>query len=126
MKIQNNLPITGKQTRKVSSGRTDGVFQSLFEAEVNDVRPVTDEPAREERQEAEFAWKTLQESVSLLDRAMQHLESGDAPSQQLLDDIEQLRSRLHQQLPPGADSKALSQAETLLAVEAQRIRSLQG
>lgn len=126
MKIQNNLPITAKQTRKVSSGRTDGVFHSLFEAEVNDVRPVADEPTREERQDTEFTWKTLQESVSLLDRAMQHLESGDAPSQQLLDDIEQLRNRLHQQLPPGTDSKVLSQAETLLAVEAQRIRSLQG
>ncbi|MDQ6970655.1 MAG: hypothetical protein Q9M16_09110 [Mariprofundus sp.] len=71
------------------------------------------------------AWHTLQESVSLLDEAMHCIEAGDSPPQKLIQDIEQLRALLRQQVSSGSAATELKQADTLLAVEAGRIRAMQ-
>jgi len=125
MKIENNLPIRGKQTRTSGQSRSDGLFHALFEAEVADVQPTGEQQPGDDAPRSEHAWKSLQEGISLLDQAMLCLESGDAPTQQLVDNIEQLRATLHQQLVPDSDLQTLTQAEVLLAVEIERMRSLQ-
>ncbi|PIP03730.1 MAG: hypothetical protein COW18_02215 [Zetaproteobacteria bacterium CG12_big_fil_rev_8_21_14_0_65_54_13] len=124
MKIQNNLPIRGKQTRASGQSRSDGVFHALFEAEITDVQPAGEQQTNGDGARPEHAWQSLQESISLLDQAMQCLESGDTPTQELVDNIEQLRATLHQQLTSGSDLRTLTQAEILLAVEIERMRSL--
>jgi len=125
MKIQNNLPIRGSQTRKSAQSRSDGVFHALFEAEVADVQHTGEQHTNDDGRRSEHAWRALEESISLLDQAMQCLESGDAPTPQLMDSIEQLRTTLHQQMASGSDALTLTQAEILLAVEIERIHSLQ-
>lgn len=126
MKIHNNLPISGNQTRKSGKSRSGSVFHTLFEAEVADVVQTTGEQqAPDKRSSQDQAWRALEDSVFLLDEAMQCLESGHAPTQQLVDSIDQLRTALHQQLASGSDTRDLTQAEILLAVEIERMRALQ-
>jgi len=125
MKIQNNLPIRAKRPAKPGQSRSDGVFQALFEADIAAVQAADEQPMSDDRTGAKAAWRALEDSVSLLDQAMLCLESGDAPTQQLVDNIEQLRATLHQQLTSASNARALTQAEILLAVEVERIRSFQ-
>ena len=125
MKIHNNLPISGNQTRKSGKSRSGSVFHTLFEAEVTDVQTTGEQQAPDERNSQDQAWRALEDSVFLLDEAMQCLESGQAPTQQLVDSIDQLRTALHQQLASGSDTRDLTQAEILLAVEVERMRAMQ-
>jgi hypothetical protein len=125
MKIHNNLPVSGKTIRKASRNSTEGVFGKLLESEIHPVQATNESHADTSQQPMQEAWHTLEESVSLLDKAMQCIESGDTPPRQLINDIEQLRSLLRQQVSSGRPSAELQQADTLLAVEAARIRSMQ-
>ncbi|MDX8404802.1 MAG: hypothetical protein R8K50_01460 [Mariprofundus sp.] len=123
MKIQNNMPIKGSQARKPGKSRSDGVFHALFDAEVAEVKPTEEQQhSRDDHGGAAQAWRAVEDSVSLLDQAMQCLESGKTPSQEMVADIEQLRSALQQQR--GNDTQDLSQAEVMLTVEIERIRAL--
>jgi len=125
MKIHNNLPVSGKTLRKASRNSTEGVFGKMLESEIHQVQAANESHADPSKQSMQEAWHTLEDSVSLLDKAMQCIESGDAPPRQLIHDIEQLRSLLRQQVSSGRPSAELQQADTLLAVEAARIRSMQ-
>jgi len=148
MKIQNNVPVGGKATRKTTRSSSNGVFGQLLDAGVPPVtsdRPQSDQPqsnspqpnlsqanpsaseqtASNQAAPMQEAWHTLQESVSLLDEAMHCIESGDSPPQKLIHDIEQLRALLRQQVSSGSAAIELKQADTLLAVEAERIRAMQ-
>ncbi|MDQ6993059.1 MAG: hypothetical protein Q9M31_06250 [Mariprofundus sp.] len=123
MKIQRNMPISGKSVKKQSASRTDGAFKALFDGEISEVKAPEEEAHSGQHANQEQAWKSLQESITMLDKAVECLTAGEAPTEELLENIEQLRTTLHQQLIPGSD-QSLAQAETLLAVEAERIRSL--
>ncbi len=125
MKIHNNQPINGKTIRKTSRNSSGGVFGKMLESEINQVQVTSESHADTSKQPMQEAWHTLDESVSLLDEAMQCIESGDSPPRQLIHDIEKLRSLLRQQVTSGSPDAELQQADTLLAVEAARIRSMQ-
>ena len=125
MKIHNNQPINGKTIRKTSRNSSGGVFGKMLESEINQVQVTSESHADTSKQPMQEAWHTLDESVSLLDEAMQCIESGDSPPHQLIHDIEKLRSLLRQQVTSGGPDAELQQADTLLAVEAARIRSMQ-
>ena len=129
MKIHNNQPINGKTIRKTSRNSSGGVFGKMLESEINpeinQIQVTSESHADTSKQSMQEAWHTLDESVSLLDEAMQCIESGDSPPRQLIHDIEKLRSLLRQQVTSGSPSEELQQADTLLAVEAARIRSMQ-
>jgi len=125
MKIHNSQPVSSKTTRKASRNSADGVFSKMLESEIHQVQASSESHADTSKQPMQEAWHTLEDSVSLLDKAMQCIESGDSPPRQLIDNIEQLRSLLRQQVSTGHPSTELQQADTLLAVEAARIRSMQ-
>jgi len=125
MKVHNNLPISGQTTQNSKRSRSDGVFKNLLDAEMSDVQPVSNQHQEAPQDDKKQTWQALQESVSLLDQAMQCLEAGNPPSTELIDDIDQLRSQLRLQLSSGTQTGDLQQADTLLAVEAERIRSMQ-
>jgi len=129
MKITNDSAIRPASPRKKEAASKGGNFQTFLEAEIAETTAVQAEQtdsgaAHTEHDDA--AWKTLSDCVELLDRAMHCLEKGDEPPANLAVDIEQLRLKLHHQLeertPSGA---ALRQADTMLAVEAERIRNIQ-
>jgi len=123
MKIHNNLPVNSKATRKNARSHTGGVFGALLESEIDQAQAISEATSDTGQVPMQHAWQALEDSVDLLDRAMQCIEDGGSPSPQLISDIEQLRCRLHQQVSAG-DSTELRQADTLLAVEAERIRSM--
>ncbi len=97
----------------------------MLESEIDQVQVASEARSDTARHPMEEAWHTLEESVSLLDEAMHCIEAGDSPPRQLIQDIEQLRSLLRQQVASGSSSADLKQVDTLLAVEAERIRSMQ-
>ncbi|MBL4775036.1 MAG: hypothetical protein JKY87_03140 [Mariprofundus sp.] len=130
MKIHHNLPISGKTTQKSKRSSATGAFGQVLESQAKTT------PANQNQSEnapqpnlnqapMQEAWHTLETSVSLLDEAMHCIESGDNPPQQLIHDIEQLRALLRQQVSSGNAALELKQADTLLAVEAERIRAMQ-
>lgn len=127
MKIQNNMPINGHTTtQKAKRKGESGLFKSMFESEITEAsNSDTPQQSSPSRDSSETAWHSLEEGVSLLDQAMLSLESGEMPSEQLIQNIDQLRTQLKSQLSSGKHSSELQQADTLLAVEAERIRSLQ-
>jgi len=132
MKIRNNAPVTGKTTHSTKRSDTSGLFGQLLDAETHQTEQhSTDQPHDHDTQRKEAsapmqeAWNTLEESVTLLDEAMQCIESGDSPPQRLIQDIEKLRTLLRQQVASGGSAIELRQADTLLAVEAERIRAMQ-
>ncbi|NWF37696.1 hypothetical protein F3F96_00890 [Mariprofundus sp. NF] len=125
MKIHNNLPVSGQTTRKTKQSSATGVFQTLFDAEVSDSHEIENADQAATHEPEKRAWQALNESVILLDQAMQCLESGNAPTAQMISDIEQLRGQVQQHLSANTQNKELREADTLLAVEAERIRSLQ-
>jgi len=133
MKIHNNVPISNKTTRSTRRSSSSSVFGQLLETEshLSDQTAVDQKPhgqddqATSEKAPMQEAWHTLEESVSLLDEAMHCIEAGDNPPQQLIQDIEQLRTLLRRQVASGSSALELKQADTLLAVEAERIRAMQ-
>jgi len=124
MKITNQPPIQGTTSQKSGKKSPNGVFQSLLESELATmpVQGSTQETAPESG--GQQTLRALQDSVALLDQAMNCLESGELPPDQLLQDIELLRSHVKRQSATTSDAGELSQADTILAVEAARIRSL--
>ncbi len=132
MKIQSNAPITGKTTHSSKRSTASSLFDQLLDSEVRQHdQDKTDQPRDHAVQTNDAiapmqeAWHTLEESVTLLDEAMQCIESGDSPPQRLIQDIEQLRALLRKQVTSGSSAIELKQADTLLAVEAERIRAMQ-
>ena len=125
MKIQNNQPIGSKTLRSTKRSNSNGAFGKILAAEISPNQTVTENQPQESQQQMKEAWQTLEDSVSLLDKAMLALEQGSNPSPQLMQDIEQLRAQLRQQVASGRPADELKQADTLLAVEAERIRSMQ-
>lgn len=124
MKIHNNRPIGGAGTsKKAGRSSADGVFKNLLDAGMQEIQTVqqAEEQPTPQSGGGGNALQALEESVSLLDRAMECLESGENPTPELLQDIQQLRRQVRQQL--GAEGQN-SEADTLLAVEAERIRSM--
>jgi len=124
MKIHNNQPISGKSTRKTARSRSDGVFGKLLESEIAQVPAIHESSEEAAQSSMQQAWQDLEGSISLLNQARQRLENGSNPSPQLILEIEQLRSSLHRQVDSGCSSVELRQVDTLLAVEAERIRSM--
>ncbi len=125
MKVNNNLPVTGQTAQKTKQTRSNGVFKNMLDSEMTAVQQVNNQPQQDTQHHGEQTWQTLQESISLLDQAMQCLESGDMPTTKIIDNIDLLRSQLRQQLASNTGSSELRDADTLLAVEAERMRSLQ-
>ncbi len=141
MKIHNTTPVGGKTTRKTTRSSTNGVFGQVLDAETASDHATADQsdqpcsnqpnPSQSNQNQStnappmQEAWHTLRESVSLLDEAIHCIEAGDSPPQQLIHDIEQLRALLRQQVSSGSAAVELKQADTLLAVEAERIRAMQ-
>jgi len=131
MKIHQNIPVNSKTTHKTKRHSSTGAFGQLLDANSEQLSTTEPEQARQgtpatvTQAPMQEAWRTLESSVFLLDEAMHCIESGDNPPHTLIHDIEQLRALLRQQVGSGNAALELKQADTLLAVEAERIRTMQ-
>ncbi len=124
MKINNNMPVTGKPVRKTSRNATDAVFGQMLDSRIDQIDTVEQPQSDDSGSGSQQAWQSLGESISLLDQALQCIEHGERPSDTLIDQIERLRGELRQHTASGSNPE-LSQADTLLAVEAERMRAMQ-
>jgi len=124
MKIQNHGAVQATTTRKSQKKDTSGVFQSLLESEITPPQDTEHSNEQTATPAEQPPMQTLHTSIALLDQAMDCLESGQAPPEQLLNDIENLRNEVHRHSHPGQQTEVLQEADTILAVEAARIRSL--
>ena len=120
-KIGGIQPSARSQTTRKSS---DVNFASMLQAEMDEVTPVASNTSQQQSSPPQKQTHELIEEVTdLLDQALHQLDAGEAPGDEVLNAIVQLRSQLQQQ--PNS-SQTLEQAQTILAVESERVRSLQG
>ncbi len=132
MKINPRAPVRNHATRNSAKTDDSGVFRNLLEtqlaADAETAAPATSDE-RYSPDSGQPAEQTLREGMALLNEALACLESDSRAPEALLRDIGQLRRQvaLHLDSPQaGMDAKRedMKQADTILAVEAARIRSL--
>ena len=118
MKIDGPSGIKGQPTQSTRKGKTNGAFHTFLEAEIAATRKndsATDQPPQQSGDQN--ASRLMEEAATLLDQALQNIEAGEKPAAEVLAGIQHLREQLHRQ-GGGND------AQTMLAVEAERIRAL--
>jgi len=121
MKIQGTNSAQNQPSKSLQKGKADGTFQTMLDAGIDAVH---DNNASDQQSSSsnEQRWQLVKEAANLLDQALEQLSSGEKPTDELLSTIEQLRTELHQNR--GDTTEALHQADTMLAIEAERIHSL--
>jgi len=121
MKIQGTNSTQSQASKSLKKGKADGTFQSMLEAGIDAVNTnaLLDQYSDKS---SEQRWQLVEEAANLLDQALEQLSTGEKPTKEMLTTIQQLRLELHQNR--GEASEALKQADTLLAIEAERIHSL--
>jgi len=120
MKIQGPTPTKSSPSSEIKKGRTDGKFRTLFDAEVADAKQIERSQYQNGEDHPHQHWQLVEEAAELLDQALEQLNAGEKPAEQVIASIQQLRRQLKQ--TENSDDK--SQADTLLAVEAGRIQKL--
>ncbi len=123
MKIQGPLSLKSQPAQSSKKSKVDGSFHTFLEAEIagagkNDSPVSSDERQASGKSQAQI----VEEAAQLLDQALEQLAAGEKPAEQVITSIQQLRTQLHRQ--PGDTTEALHQADTMLAVEAERIHRL--
>ena len=121
MKIEGPSSLKNQPTKSSKKSKVDGSFHTFLEAEIagvrkNDSPDTAQEQAYSGRDQAEL----VEEAAKLLDQAMEQLSAGEKPADQVLTSIQQLRT----QLQAGTSHETIRQADTMLAVEAERIHTL--
>jgi len=121
MKIHGTSSTQSQPSKSLKKGKADGTFQSMLEAGIDAVDANTTSDQHDGKETMQ-RWQLVEDAANLLDQALEQLSSGEKPAEELLNTIQQLRSELHQNR--GETTKELNQADTLLAIEAERIHSL--
>jgi len=123
MKIQGPSSLKSQPTQSSKKSKVDGSFHTFLEAEIAGVGKKDSPVSNNERQgSGRSQAEIVEEAAQLLDKALKQLAAGEKPAEQVISSIQQLRTQLQQQ--PGETTEALHQADTMLAVEAERIHSL--
>ena len=123
MKIEGPSSLKNQPATSSKKSKVDGSFHTFLEAEIAGVQK-NDSPVSEHGGEHSGSNQAqlVEEAAKLLDQALEQLSAGEKPAEQVLSSIQQLRTQLHQQ--PGTSHETIEQADTILAVEAERIHTL--
>ena len=70
------------------------------------------------------SYKLFEQASALLDQALAQLETGMPPDHETYESLQKIRGELEALSELSHDQSTLSQAKTLLAVEAQRIQTM--
>ncbi len=122
MKIQPGQPL--RQRGKASQARkniADGQFQVLLDGKIISE---TEEQRNFNPQQQHTATNQhrllLGDATRLLDEAIEQIESDNAPREKTVESLQQLRKKLSDL---GTSNSGLSAVGTILAVEAERLKS---
>jgi len=121
MKIQGTTSQASPSKKKASASSTSGHFQTLLQAQIKPKQNIgTEQPDEERPQQQQPAQQpVISHALNTLEEAMLKLDEGEAMSEQALQAIADLRLALR-----DSPSQASEEAETLLAVEAKRLETL--
>ena len=123
MKIQGPTSPQSQPSKSLKKGKAAGTFQTLLETEIDATQNKLSSEQRDSRQgSSQQRWQLVEEAATLLDQALEQLAVGEKPAEEVLNSIQKLRTQLQQQT--GETSDELHQADAMLAVEAERIHSL--
>lgn len=123
MKIQGPTSPQSQSSQSLKKGKATGTFQTLLDTEIDATRSKSPSEQRDNSEAPALQrWQLVEEAATLLDQALEQLAAGEKPAEDVLNSIQKLRSQLHQQ--SGETSVELQQADAILAVEAERIHSL--
>jgi len=121
MKIRSGQPLRSqKETSRASQTSADGQFQILLDNQMLDaadpqhtVNSEHDAPTAQHQQ-------LLNDATRLLDEAIEQIEHENAPREQTVESLQQLRKKIADM---GLPENKLSAANTILAVETERLKS---
>jgi glutathione S-transferase len=123
MKIQGPSSLQNRPAQSLKKGKTGDAFQTLLETEIDASQSITSPGQHKDRQQtSRQQWQLVEEAALLLDQALEQLAAGEKPAEEVLTSIQRLRTQLHQHAGEAGDE--LTQADAMLAVEAERIHSL--
>ncbi|MBL1353568.1 MAG: hypothetical protein COA61_009630 [Zetaproteobacteria bacterium] len=124
MKITSKSHIASNQRiqpKKSSPNNFGSVFSSELQA--SDQQPAQQDTA-EQASTNQQAYPLVEQASKLLSQVLTQLEGDAQPNQETLHALLEIRQQLDQLTAQDHESKVLSQAKTLLAVEAQRIQTM--
>jgi len=126
MKVNQTRGITASRsnsTKKTGDGKFSALFSSELEATDTTEGKTQDKnkPSNQEQQPRQL----VEQATELLDQALIQIESGEHLDDATLASIQQLNQHLQGLAKEDPNAPILTEAETLLAVEAKRIQSLQ-
>jgi len=123
MKIQGPTSPQSQPSQSLKKGKSAGTFQTLLEAGIDATQSTSSSEQQDNRQgSSQQRWQLVEEAATLLDQALEQLAAGEKPAEEVLSSIQKLRTQLHQHR--GEANDELHQADAMLAVEAERIHSL--
>jgi len=124
MKITSKSHIApNKRTQAKKSSQN--TFGSVFSSELKTIeQPASQQGLHEQASKNQQAYPLVEEASKLLSQALSQLETDAQPNQETLHAIHEIRRELDQLTAQGNTSSSISQAKTLLAVEAQRIQAM--
>ncbi len=124
MKITSNRNIaTSKRPQQKKS--TQANFGRLFSSELQSAsQPASQQGEPEKEPQKQNVLPLVEKASKLLSQALSQLEIDAQPNQATLHAIHDIRQELDLLTAQGNESVSLTQAKTLLAVEAQRIQAM--
>lgn len=123
MKVQGPSRLKNRPATNSKKSNVDGSFHTFLEAEIAGIQKKDTPVSGNEREHPDQNQaQLLDKAARLLDQTLEQLAAGEKPTEQLISSIQRLRTQLHQQT--GTPDEILHQADTMLAVEAERIHTL--
>ncbi|MDX8391122.1 MAG: hypothetical protein R8K53_00925 [Mariprofundaceae bacterium] len=121
MKIRPGQPLRPqKNTSQVQGGITDSRFQSLLDGELQTTSDKQHDFSSHEQTPSDQQQQLFSDATRLLDEAIEQIESDHAPRKQTIESLQQVRKKLANM---GATGNDLTAANTILAVETERLKS---
>ena len=108
--IQAPKPSSSKQTQSA-----DGGFRSLLQQRIESLREDGTLPTD---MASTASWGMIEDAAQMLDEAMSRLQSGEIPDPEIVQNLRELRKKLHEHMPEGEDFADL---DALIAVETHRL-----
>jgi len=120
MKIRHSNIGRPPSSRASKDGKVNSNFKALLQDEIDTVSDasITQEQDESNTPEQKQAWTLLDDATHLLDDILGQIETEGKPDPESIDSLQQLRRQL-----AGHDQSVQQEINTVIAVEAERLKS---
>jgi hypothetical protein len=105
--------------KSAKSGSVSGEFRTILQQRLEAMRDTGEVDAQLDVEQLE-AWGMVEEATHMLDKALEQIQNGNEPAEDLIQALQELRGKLQVK----SDSKVMREVNALLAVESERLRGL--